>query len=494
MRLGRTSFPHRRHAGSLQTALTESRIPFAASRAAVRSPPGPRLGGIRAGLRRVVAPLAGRWGALLVAGQLLIIAGMGASTVDRFRVWAQIDEAQHYSYVQYIAEEGRLPVVGRDLVSPAVIAIGNGTYPSLENADPRAYGLFGQSYEGQQPPLYYVVAAPVFLASGDYMDKVFALRAFDLALVGVAIVLLWRLSRRVFRARWLPPFSLALAFLMWPGVLVRAVTVSTTALELVLTVLFLLTVWKALDDRSERWLVASGAVLGLCLLTKLTLLALAPVFLVAIVLVLRRRPVRRAVARGALAVALPALMLLPWIVFNYDHYGSATPMHRANELLSEVNNPTHADVTIADIPGKAGELVEGVLPQEWNSQHHDALVLVIAVVVQLLTVAVPVALTVRFRRLLRTRYALVFALPLPVGIVLMLWTFVVDDWKILLARYLYPLLLGFTFFAAVAWRALRDSDGVVLAVSGVTSLALAVLWAHLAGTYYFLNVGHALGL
>jgi 4-amino-4-deoxy-L-arabinose transferase-like glycosyltransferase len=446
------------------------------------------------GLSGAPALLIRHAGVVVVASQLLLIVMMGASTVDRFRIWADIDEAQHYSYVQYLAEQGRPPVVGSDHVSRVVIAIGSGTYPSLNNADPRAYGAFGQSYEGQQPPLYYALAVPVFLAAGDYMDKVIALRAFDLALVAVCVVLLWRLSRRVFGERWLPPFSLALAFLMWPGVLVRAITVSTAALELALTPLFLLAIWRAFDDRRGRWMVAAGAVLGLCLLTKLTLAALAPLLLVAMVAVLRRRPGRRTLAQCAFATVLPALMLLPWIVINYDHYGRPTPNLESADVVSSVINPTHADFTVADIPGRAVELLKGVLPQEWDREHHQTTVLVIVVVVQVLMVAIPLVLALRFPYLLRTRYALVFALPLSVAILVMLWTFVSADWMVVLARYLYPPLLAFTFFAAIAWRALRNSDGLVLAVSGAISLALTVLWVHLAGTYYFLNVGRGLGL
>jgi len=112
---------------------------------------------------------------------------LGAFTVARFQLFARIDERAHYAFVQEVAEEGRLPVLGRDLISAEAQAINDGTWPQPSPSDPRTLGFAGQSYEAFQPPLYYVLAAPVFAVAGDHRHKVFALRAFDLILLGVAV-------------------------------------------------------------------------------------------------------------------------------------------------------------------------------------------------------------------------------------------------------------------------------------------------------------------
>jgi hypothetical protein len=130
--------------------------------------------------------------------QLTALALAGGVTVDRFVVWAQIDEAQHFAYVEELAEDARLPWLGRDTVSDEVLAISHGTSPGPSPVDPAAAGLGGQSYEAFQPPLYYVLAVPAFLVAADHLDKVRVLRAFDVLLLLAAAGALWLLARQVF--------------------------------------------------------------------------------------------------------------------------------------------------------------------------------------------------------------------------------------------------------------------------------------------------------
>ena len=118
----------------------------------------------------------------LVVLQVLAIVVLGAATVARFHVWADVDERPHFDYVQAVAEDGRLPEL-TDLVSPEVQAITDRTWPEPSPVDPAIRGLAGRSYEAFQPPLYYLVAAPAFLVEADHLRKVKVLRAFDLLLV-----------------------------------------------------------------------------------------------------------------------------------------------------------------------------------------------------------------------------------------------------------------------------------------------------------------------
>jgi hypothetical protein len=197
-----------------------------------------------------------RWLVILQLAALLVL---GALVVARFPTFAEVDERAHYSYVQEVAEERRLPVLGRDLISPEAQAVEDGTWPRPSPRDPRELGFEGQSYEAFQPPLYYLVTAPVFALVDDYRHKLYGLRAFDLLLLLCAVALLALLARAVFAGRWLLPFSLGLAVLLWPGVLVRMVTVSNSALELPLALAFLLAVWRATERRSAHATVAAGA-------------------------------------------------------------------------------------------------------------------------------------------------------------------------------------------------------------------------------------------
>ena len=96
----------------------------------------------------------------LVAVQLAALLVLGVVTVARFPVWALVDEAAHYDYVQWIAEDGRLPILDEDRVHPEVLAIDEGRYPAAPHVEAEERGLFGRSYEGFQPPLAHLVATP----------------------------------------------------------------------------------------------------------------------------------------------------------------------------------------------------------------------------------------------------------------------------------------------------------------------------------------------
>jgi hypothetical protein len=227
--------------------------------------------------------LSGGWGRAGLLGLLAALLVLGATTVARFHVWADVDERAHYSFVQSVAEDRRLPAID-DPVSAEVQAITDGTWPRPSPRSPEDAGLAGRSYEAFQPPLYYALAAPAFHAVPDHRDKVLALRAFDAGLLLVAVAVLAALARALHPERGARTAALigAALVLLWPGVLVRAVTVSNTPLELVLAPALLLALWNAWQGGAARWWWVAGTLLGLALLTKLTLVyLLAPVGLVA---------------------------------------------------------------------------------------------------------------------------------------------------------------------------------------------------------------------
>lgn len=237
---------------------------------------------------------------VLMMLEVAVILLLGAVTVSRFHVFAEVDERAHLAYVQEVAEHKRISWVGRDNVSWQELAIEQGTYPHPSQLDPRLLGLQGSSYEGWQPPLYYTLAAPAFLIPSNYRDKVYAVRAFDLFLFSVALVVSALLARAVFGKRWRIAFCVVLSTFMWPGVIVRAITVSNAALELPVVLLYVLVVWRATAKPGARWLLAAGGLLGLCVLTQLTLVCLAPLLAFPLVRQLYKHRVRLALGTGTL--------------------------------------------------------------------------------------------------------------------------------------------------------------------------------------------------
>ena len=412
---------------------------------------------------------------MLVAVQLAALLFAAVATAARFPVWALVDEAAHYDYVQSVAEDGRIPVLDEDSVHREVLAIDEGVYPAPSRVPAAERGLFGRSYEGFQPPLAYLLATPVYAVPSDHEVKLRALRGLGVVLLGVAAFLSWLLARRVVPDAPLAAFSAALTFLLWPGVVVRAVTFSNAGLELVVGAALSLAMWRALAERSERWLVASGALAGAALLTKLTLLAFLPTLAVAAVAFLRAGRVRAVAA----AAALPALMIAPWVALNLHNYGSPTGSGAVQELMDPVLNPSRRDYGAGDLAARHVSLLNAVLPDEWWVEFLSTAKRRLRDAFALLVLALPVLAAVRIPVAERRPALVVLLLPLVAGVLLMSVSLLVENYDAFYGRYLYGALPGFGVLAALALRRAFGERALVWSAGGVTALLLA-LWAHLA--------------
>ncbi len=403
---------------------------------------------------------------LLIGLELLLITATAAVTVARFPVFALVDERAHYAYVQEVAEEGRLPWLGRSRISPEVVALDEGVYPAPPRTRPQ--GLAAFSYEAFQPPLYYALAAPAYrLAGPDHARKLRVLRALGALALLVAAALLWVLARRVAGPeRAAGVYAVALTVLAWPGVVVRAVTVSNATLELVLGVAAAIALWEASQRRSDRWLLVAGALVGLGLLTRSTFVVVAPVLL----WVARRYPWRTAVA----ALALPAVLLAPWVASNLDRYGAPTGSAIVREMQEPFLNPTDRDYGPGDVRERAGALLNAVVAEEWWVKFLPPLNRRLRDVAMALLFLVPLGLAVRRRREIDPRVWLLAA-PLGLAVLVMAAGMLVGNWDFFYPRYAYSVLPAFAVFAAMTLpaRAAPYAAGGIL-------LALAALWAHLA--------------
>jgi hypothetical protein len=431
---------------------------------------------------------------VLVALQIAAILVVGAVTAVRFHIFAAVDELAQVSYVQDVAEQGALPWLGRAYVSWQMEAVERDTYPRPSGVDPRHAGVGGYSYEAFQPPLYYLLAVPAFEITANYRDKVIAVRAFDLLLLTVAVATLGLLARAVFGRRWLPAYAVGLTVMLWPGVIVRAVTVSNAALELPLALLFLLAAWQA-SKRTEPWLLLSAAgLLGLCLLTAMTLIYLVPLLAVPLVALLRERGDRSALAAAGLAVALPLVLLAPWVASNELRYGALTAGSLAKALQAPLVDPTGASYGIGSVMSRLGRLDRAVLPQEWWSAYGKAwLAFMLRALPAALLAAALVPVLMR-PRLVWSRAAALLAAPIPLGVLTLAGIVVFFDWPSFMPRYLNPALPALALFAAWALTSVQVRDRTMLALAGVASALAAFVWVYMAGAYYFTNVGAALGI
>ena len=110
--------------------------------------------------------------------------------------------------------------------------------------------------------------------------------------------------------------------------------------------LFVWLVHGAYKRDSLRWLAWSGIALGLCLLTKTTLIYLTPVFGLALAVHVWHHRSRRDVARIVAIGALPLLLLAPWFAWNLDTYGTITANSQAGRTSNgRSSTPTTSTTT-----------------------------------------------------------------------------------------------------------------------------------------------------
>lgn len=421
----------------------------------------------------------------LIAVQLAIIAAAAVGTVLRFPIFALVDEKAHVSYVEVIADHHRLPVVGADRVTPTLQALAEGVYPRPPRHDPlRATDLGAFSYEAFQPPAYHVAAAPLFLLSSSLPTKVRLLRAFDALLLAATLALLWLLAREVAPTRAGPLYAFALTAMMWPGVVVRSVTVSNAAAEMALGAALALLLWRAHARRDPATLLAAGALLGVGLLTRLTLACFVPVLVVVAVLAVRRDG-RRALPVALAAVAAPAVMLVPWLVFNLNHFDALTPERIVRRMQEPVLNPGHRRFGLADLWPGLRTLLRGVLPEEWWVEYLHASRRWAADIFGALFLLGPLALAWRLPRSLRGRALGLLAVPGLLVVAGAAYALLAANWPgFLLPRYFYPELGAFALFAALVWRRVlgrRVLSGLTVALT----VAAGLLWLHLTTVHPF---------
>jgi dolichyl-phosphate-mannose-protein mannosyltransferase len=227
--------------------------------------------------------------------------------IARTPPWQNPDEPAHYSYIAFVSSTGGLPVLqDGDWDSAVLERVKHGTASDSEISSIR--------YESWQPPLFYLLAAPVFRLSN---GSLWALRALDAVFGALTLILAFSIARTV-----LPPALAATVPLAIVGIpMFTAVSSSLSAdpLANLLAAAILLTLVTR-----PGW-VFVGILLGLGLLTKLELVIFVP--LIAIVL------------RRVRAFGIAAVMLVPWLIHQVTSYGWADPLAIARHSQVVADQP-----------------------------------------------------------------------------------------------------------------------------------------------------------
>lgn len=204
----------------------------------------------------------------------LLVAGLFAV---RTPAWQTPDEPAHYNYIAQIATQGKIPVIRPgDWDQDYLSALTSARFaPHLLDE------LDSIQYEDHQPPLYYLLAAPVYIATDGSLT---ALRLFSV-LIGTAIVVCaYGVGLVLFPDRpWVGLGAAGLVALL-PGHVMFLASVNNDALgwALVGGILLATVIYLKQGHPVQAWQL--GLLVGLGLLTKTTTYLMAGIVPLALVL------------------------------------------------------------------------------------------------------------------------------------------------------------------------------------------------------------------
>lgn len=235
--------------------------------------------------------------------------------------WDLNDEEQHFDYVRILAEQHRLPRLGRDLIAPEILDSARATdrwrrfhLPPQDPGGPADIGLEGLSYEAYHPPLYYALLVPAYLATGgSILDRLLAIRLETVGLAVVSGLLGLALLRRLFPGRPLVSTAAAVLLTLAPE---RALATSRVSNDIVpdlavTLALLVLAAWWAKPVNIRR-AVTCGLLVGLAALGKLSAGVIALPLVLGIVALPGRLLRRETWLRGIMPFALVVALTSGW--------------------------------------------------------------------------------------------------------------------------------------------------------------------------------------
>ena len=415
--------------------------------------------------------------------------------------WQNPDEPAHYNYIAFLVNEGHLPL----------LQMGDYDGAHLEQLKGAKFAsdlsIATLRYEFHQPPLYYLLAAPLYwLTGGDLL----ALRLFSVALGGGIVLLVFACARTVlpdspFIALGSAAFA---AFLPMHLALMASVNNDAVAELVIAAAMLALLRWQRLHDTGQagsRHLIAISVLIGLGFLTKATTYILLPVALIVVAAAsVRGRAGRPLPAKAQLkrfaTLLTPALFLgLPLWVRNSLVYGDLDFLGLAWHDAVVTGQPTTA-AWIAENGWSAywerawtstSESFWGVFG--WLGVFMDG-----RIYTALFILSVMAAVGVVFLRLavVRSGRGSLFSLSSPWIALLLLWlaTFAAYVWYNAgfiqhQGRYLFPALPTWSLLFALGWWAVLErrasiaAGGLLLAAAGGMAALRFLLDGSMAGSF-----------
>jgi 4-amino-4-deoxy-L-arabinose transferase-like glycosyltransferase len=250
------------------------------------------------------------WSPFLLVSIIIAYLAIGLQYALLTPAWQVPDEPAHYNYIRTIAEHGALPVLNVGDYDQAYLS------QLTSQGFPPELSVDSVDYESWQPPLYYLLASPIFLA---FEGALLPLRLFSLAL-GAGVIAFAFLAVREATGKDTALPVLAAGFIAFiPQHVAMMAGVNNDSLSELLIAIGL---WLILRINRQVWDLGFGIsrvfrglclgfVIGLAFVTKSQAYVLAPVAGLMLLLAWRRDGWNdwQTFAKRALVVFLPALLI-----------------------------------------------------------------------------------------------------------------------------------------------------------------------------------------
>ncbi|MBX3070086.1 MAG: glycosyltransferase family 39 protein [Thermomicrobiales bacterium] len=270
------------------------------------------------------------------------------------------DEVAHFTYIQTVATEGRVPELLVDDIPDEFYRycqyILDWTYDPCGTDDPRwadgpprvfswgAAGNFdaGEQYVANHPPLYYLLGAPLYLIS-DFTSietQQYLIRMLSIPFGLLTVFLAFLTARLVFPGDRFIAIVASTFVAFQPQISYEASMVNHDILGIAAISLILCLLARGMRSRFLLWdCVVLGLALGIAMLIKGNTSIVAPIIALAMIMAIGWRNVSEWVCKGAVVAGLGGLLAAPWYLFLWRTYGSLDALDQVEEMQRPWNFP-----------------------------------------------------------------------------------------------------------------------------------------------------------
>jgi 4-amino-4-deoxy-L-arabinose transferase-like glycosyltransferase len=273
--------------------------------------------------------------AILLIALVAAYVAIGALYAALTPAWQVPDEPAHYNYVRSLARGRRFPILEHGDYDQAYLdRLTSERFPAELSIKPL-------TYEDHQPPLYYLLATPVYLI---FDGALLPIRLLSVFLGAALLMVAFGTVRTIFPQEPVLGVMVAgfIAFIPQHVAMTAGVNNDTLAELVVGGTLWALVLYLG-GSYDQPWPV--GLLVGTALLTKTTAYVVVGAAAAAVVLRWRRQEESWQWAAGQLAwVFIPALLLSgPWFIRNGLTYGWGDPLGLARHDAVVAGQPRSAE-------------------------------------------------------------------------------------------------------------------------------------------------------